>query len=193
MHYLYGQGVVQIWSKFDQNQTNATKLRNVGGVTEGWTGWKTVYPPPLNYVCASITTLKTELDLVGNFIRLKWVNSTPFDNFWHQKALPSDDFGIKITLLSDDFWINNETLLTRSMKKIMASPLTKSEKTALSFGICWKKWHVVDKYMHDNNKWALTRENLSSRVCEQHRRRPACASAQSDQRLCYSLFGKYHM
>ena len=29
--------------------------------------------------------------------------------------------------------------------------------------------------------------------CEQHRRRPACASAQSDQRLWYSLFGKHHM
>ena len=41
--------------------------------------------------------------------------------------------------------------------------------------------------------WAATWENLSSGVCEQHRRRPACASAQSDQRLCYSLFGKYHM
>ena len=27
-------------------------------------------------------------------------------------------------------------------------------------------------------------------VCEQHRRRPDCASAQSDQRLCYSCFGK---
>ena len=25
-------------------------------------------------------------------------------------------------------------------------------------------------------------------VCEKHRRRPACASAQTDQRLCYSLF-----
>ena len=24
-------------------------------------------------------------------------------------------------------------------------------------------------------------------------RRPACASVQSDQRLCYSLFGKHHM
>ena len=41
--------------------------------------------------------------------------------------------------------------------------------------------------------WALTRENLSSEGCEQHRRRPACASAQTDQRLCYSLFGKYHI
>ena len=30
-------------------------------------------------------------------------------------------------------------------------------------------------------------------ICEQHRRRPACAPAQSDQRLCYSPFGTYHM
>ena len=36
-------------------------------------------------------------------------------------------------------------------------------------------------------------ETLSSGVCEQQRRRPACASAQSDQRLCYSLIGKYHI
>ena len=33
--------------------------------------------------------------------------------------------------------------------------------------------------------WALARDNLSSGVCEQHRHRPACASAQTDQRLCY--------
>ena len=41
--------------------------------------------------------------------------------------------------------------------------------------------------------WASTRENLSSGVCKQYRRRPACASAQSDQRLCCSVFGNYHM
>ena len=41
--------------------------------------------------------------------------------------------------------------------------------------------------------WASNREKLSSGVCEQHRCRPACAYAQSDQRLCYSLLGKYHM
>ena len=29
--------------------------------------------------------------------------------------------------------------------------------------------------------WASTEENLSSGACEQHRRRPACASGQSDQ------------
>ena len=41
-------------------------------------------------------------------------------------------------------------------------------------------------------KWASTQENLSSGVCE-HRRRPACAFAQSDQRLCSSRFGKMHI
>ena len=40
---------------------------------------------------------------------------------------------------------------------------------------------------------ASTRENLSSGVGEQHRRRTACAFSQSDQRLCYLLFGKYHV
>ena len=41
--------------------------------------------------------------------------------------------------------------------------------------------------------WASSRENLSSGGCEQHRRRPACASAQSDQRLCYLRFVKNHI
>ena len=35
----------------------------------------------------------------------------------------------------------------------------------------------------DYNNLASTRENLSSGACEQHRHRPACASAQSDQRI----------
>ena len=41
--------------------------------------------------------------------------------------------------------------------------------------------------------WALTRENLSPGVCEQQRRRSACTSAKSDQPLCYSLIGKFHI
>ena len=44
-----------------------------------------------------------------------------------------------------------------------------------------------------SHKWASTREKLSSEVCEQQRRRPACASAQSDQRLCFSLIRKRHI
>ena len=40
-----------------------------------------------------------------------------------------------------------------------------------------------------------TNYNTSSKLqrCEQQRHRPACASAQSDQRLCYSLIEKYQV
>ena len=41
--------------------------------------------------------------------------------------------------------------------------------------------------------WASTLEKMSSVVCEQPWRRPACASAQSDQRLCFFLIGKNHI
>ena len=41
--------------------------------------------------------------------------------------------------------------------------------------------------------WASPEENLSLGVCKQQRRRPACASAQADQRLYYSVFRKYHI
>ena len=41
--------------------------------------------------------------------------------------------------------------------------------------------------------WASSRENLASEGCKQQRCRADCASAQSDQRLCFSLFGKYHI
>ena len=51
-------------------------------------------------------------------------------------------------------------------------------------------WMLGQKCRHI---WAMTWENLSWGVCEPQRRRPACASAQSDQRLCYSLFGMYHV
>ena len=50
-------------------------------------------------------------------------------------------------------------------------------------------WHLILVYSF----WASTRENLSSEVCEQYRHRPACAYAQSDQRLCNLPLGKYHM
>ena len=41
--------------------------------------------------------------------------------------------------------------------------------------------------------WASTQENLFSGVCKQQSRRPACDSAQSDHRLCYSLISKCHI
>ena len=49
------------------------------------------------------------------------------------------------------------------------------------------------RHEHISHDWASTRENLSSGVCEQQRRRPVCAFEQTDQRLCYSLIGKYHI
>ena len=53
--------------------------------------------------------------------------------------------------------------------------------------------HKSDEFKVSGIKWASMRENLSSGVWEQQRRRPACASTQSDQRPCYSLFGNYHI
>ena len=47
--------------------------------------------------------------------------------------------------------------------------------------------HMSDYHM------GLVAKNLYSVVCEQQRPRPGCVSAQSDQRLCYSLIGKYHI
>ena len=41
--------------------------------------------------------------------------------------------------------------------------------------------------------WVLMRLNLSSGFCEQQRRIPAYASRQTNQCLCYSLSGKYHI
>ena len=46
---------------------------------------------------------------------------------------------------------------------------------------------------YDDNKWARSCENVSYVICEQQRRRSACASAQSDQHLCCSLLKAYDM
>ena len=63
------------------------------------------------------------------------------------------------------------------------------------FGVSLSLTPISQKYSYFRfpHNWASKRENQSSGVCEQHMRRPACASAQSDQRLCFSLFEKYHM
>ena len=51
----------------------------------------------------------------------------------------------------------------------------------------------ISIYLMCNGKsyhiWASTQENRSSGASKQQRFRSACASAQSDQRLCYSLIG----
>ena len=53
--------------------------------------------------------------------------------------------------------------------------------------------HKIWKSVKAQTKWAAMWQSLSSGVFKQHRRRPACASMHSDQRLCYLLIGKYHI
>ena len=43
------------------------------------------------------------------------------------------------------------------------------------------------------NNMGLYQEKTCLRVCEQQRRRPACASAQSDQHLVYLLIRQYQI
>ena len=60
-----------------------------------------------------------------------------------------------------------------------------TESTLLKMPHCWKS--------HVEAHMGLEAKNLSLVVCEQHRRRPGCAYAQTDQHLRYWLFGKYHI
>ena len=60
-----------------------------------------------------------------------------------------------------------------------------SEATLVKMPHCWKSRFTA--HMGSNPR------KPSSGVWEQHRGRPACTSVQSDQRLCFSLFGKYPM
>ena len=49
--------------------------------------------------------------------------------------------------------------------------------------------------LHIKKPWTLIFEprRIKNCLCAQPRRRPACASAASDQRLCYSRTGKNHI
>ena len=61
---------------------------------------------------------------------------------------------------------------------------------------CSTPWEWV--MLFGCSKWVKMHMGLVERKpdfggCEQQKRKPACASAQSDQRLCYSLIIKYHI
>ena len=64
----------------------------------------------------------------------------------------------------------------------MWDPLSVSPDPEHMYGETGDYWNIFFFYL------GLVARNPVFGVCEQHRRRPACASAQSDQRLCYSLF-----
>ena len=88
--------------------------------------------------------------------------------------------------------LSHSGLANVNIRKRMFYPLIKlrnhqNQTTPICQSFKWSNFGAM------NIKWASTQENLSSGVCERQRRRPACASLQSDQRLCYSLFRKYHI
>ena len=54
----------------------------------------------------------------------------------------------------------------------------------------WNLKSILHLHEHteiNSNKWAGPWENVSNVICKQQRRKSACASTQSDQRLCCSL------
>ena len=57
----------------------------------------------------------------------------------------------------------------------------------------WSVWvdyiwvHIYILCQKSSYTWARPWENVSYAICKQQRRRSACASTQSDQRLCYLL------
>ena len=53
--------------------------------------------------------------------------------------------------------------------------------------------HKISSVVMVYIKWVSMGENLSSGCFEQQGRRQACSSMQSDLRLCFSLFAKYHI
>ena len=63
---------------------------------------------------------------------------------------------------------------------------------AVVHGTMWENSTHLGHYgQHINVIWSSMGENLSLEGCEHQRRRPACASALSNQPLCCSLFVKY--
>ena len=71
-----------------------------------------------------------------------------------------------------------------------------SESTHVKMTHCCKSYATAHMSANENVVliiWVLTQENLSLGCWEQQRGRPASASAQSHQRLSYSLTGKYRI
>ena len=82
-----------------------------------------------------------------------------------------------------------------SMQRVNYNRENKNRRITCQF-VSWCSTSQSTFFCHARTfSWVLssrasTQVNLSSEVCEQQRHRPACVSAQSDQRLCYSLFWK---
>ena len=79
---------------------------------------------------------------------------------------------------------HNKTSHTRGP---IGSPLSKQVITRLQWTdkAAWKTQTEITKRI--NNKWAVTWDFQQCGMCDQQSLSPACAQAQSDQRLCQSL------
>ena len=62
----------------------------------------------------------------------------------------------------------------------------------IGFVMRWLKYEYYNKHGFDFYTSHVMRKPVIA-ICEQQRRRSACASAQSDQRLCYSLLRKFNI
>ena len=85
-------------------------------------------------------------------------------------------------------WIQTDTDLIIPEKIFRKSWFRKIQKMYGHTG----RWSRKPKFRPDF-VWASMQKNLSLGSCQYQMHRPACASAQSDQHLCYSLIGKYYL
>ena len=96
------------------------------------------------------------------------------------------EYGIKV----EEKLHISQSICTPLMRKIHSDLLQVCQQNAEEESTRLNSKLVDARYIY---YMGLILRELSSGVCEQHRRSSACASAQSDQCLWYSHCGKYHM
>ena len=80
-------------------------------------------------------------------------------------------------------------MLWRKVIKLCAQLFTNGVLSFLTMSTRKNRFFTTN----NEHKWAGPWENVSYVICEQQRRRSACAFAQSDQRLCSSLLRWYNI
>ena len=108
-----------------------------------------------------------------------------YENSWGQLR----NGGWRQAVLGDERWCTCQT--TTKTKRIRAGNCLVRNVKRPNVGMLRYKLLSLVIY----NSWAGPWENVSYVICEQRRRRSACASAQSDQRLCFlcldSIISRY--
>ena len=89
--------------------------------------------------------------------------------------------------------VSTVTLVTHQIRILWQHHILDLNQHSVPATLTWNR--VKDRWTQSHlglmsavvQKWARPWENVSNAICEQQRRRSACASAQADQRLCCSL------